>query len=124
MPSGPGAVLPHTDRDVFGCAFSTDYYTAGDLSNPPCLAGWDFRFMDHWELPGYFTDDNIFTFPAEFRPGFITFCVPGPDPVVTLVVLSAPKFVLGPGSTPVLLPALGRKLFGLLKDSRRRRRCT
>src|SRR5450432_2019507 len=39
VPSGPGAVLPHTDRDAFGCAFLTDYYTAGDLSNPPCPAG-------------------------------------------------------------------------------------
>ena len=82
-------------QDIFVCAFSTNVYTAGDLSNPPCPPSWGFRFNDHWEIPSYFTDQNQNTFPPGSGQGFITMCAPEPDPVVNASSLAIVKSILG-----------------------------
>lgn len=114
---GPGASLPYSLPEAFGCAFSNDYYTAGDEGNPPCPAGWDFRFTDHWSFPGYFTDGNQETFPPGSGEGFINFCVPGPDPQPNVVSLIGNiKNLLGPATAPILVPALQKQIFAVLLD--------
>jgi Right handed beta helix region len=114
---GPGNDVQPTPQDIFVCAFDTNVYTAGDLSNPPCPPSWDFRFNDHWEIPNYFTDSNQNTFPPGSGQGFITMCAPKADPVVNVVSLAVLKSILGPASQPVLLPSMGPQVLALFKDS-------
>ena len=114
---GPGDNVQALPEDPFVCAFSWDYYTAGDESNPPCPANWSFRFDDHWEIPSYFTDQNQFTFPPGSGQGYITMCAPKPDPVVNVVSLAVRNAILGPSSSPVPISAIGPQIFALLYDS-------
>jgi hypothetical protein len=114
---GPGNDVLHTQQDVFVCAFDTNVYTAGDLSNPPCPPNWDFRFNDHWEIPSYFTDQNQNTFPPGSGQGFITMCAPAPDPVVNVISLAVAQAILGPASQPVLLPSMGPMILALFNDT-------
>ncbi|MGZ5758645.1 MAG: beta strand repeat-containing protein [Caldimonas sp.] len=114
---GPGDDVQPTPQDIFVCAFDTNVYTAGDLSNPPCPPGWGFRFNDHWEIPSYFTDSNQNTFPPGSGQGFITMCAPKADPVVNVVSLAVKTAILGPASQPVLLPSMGPMIVALFDDT-------
>ncbi|HWK82920.1 MAG TPA: DUF1565 domain-containing protein, partial [Caldimonas sp.] len=113
---GPGNDVPATPQDIFVCAFDTNVYTAGDLSNPPCPPNWGFRFNDHWEIPSYFTDQNQNTFPPGSGQGFITMCAPKSDPVVNVVSLAVKTAILGPAAQPVLLPSMGPQILALFND--------